>query len=232
MCGYPSGVSARMAEGLPVAGALYVDWGYTVSGARFRMPVLHGPAVARERSGGSAAAFFSGGVDSMFTVAHNLRRYPRTDSRAIKGLVLVHGLDISLASSDRFGHTAVVLGETARAIDLPLIAPATNVRALLPGLNWFTLGHGPCLALVALALSGRFQYDVRPVHEFLHAVGPVRNAPGTRPALVDRIHRVRSRRGGIRPRPENHEIGFPACLGRGPAGVLEECRRGLQLRSL
>jgi hypothetical protein len=152
----PEGVSARMAEGLPVAGALYEDWSDRLGGERFRAPALHAPPVQRDRRGDRAAAFFSGGVDSMFTVAHNLRRYSRTDSRAIKGLVLVHGLDISLASRERFAHTAAVLGETARAIDVQLVAPATNVRDLVPGLDWFTFGHGPCLALVALALSGRF----------------------------------------------------------------------------
>ncbi len=227
----PGGVSARMAEGLPVAGALYVDWSHSAGGARFRVPVLHGPAVGRERGGDGAAAFFSGGVDSMFTVAHNLRRYPRTDSRAIKGLVLVHGLDIPLASSDRFGHTAAVLGETARAIGLSLIAPATNVRELVPGFDWFTFGHGPCLALVALALSGRFHTIYVPSTNSYMQLVPC----GTHPALdphwsTESIEFVHD--GAASAALEDHEVGFPACLARGPARVLEECRRGLQLRSL
>jgi hypothetical protein len=152
----PDGVSARLAGGLAVAGALYEDWSERLYGERFRVPALHALTVQRERRGDGAAAFFSGGVDSMFTLGHNLRRFPRTDSRAIKGLVLVHGLDIALTSRERFARTAAVLGEVASAVDVPLIAPVTNVRDFVSGLDWFSFGHGPCLALVGLALSGRF----------------------------------------------------------------------------
>ena len=53
-------------------------------------------AAAAADRGRAAGAFFSGGVDSTYTVLRNHDRYPPGDARRIQYLVLGHGLDVSL----------------------------------------------------------------------------------------------------------------------------------------
>lgn len=175
----PSGVSARLSEGLPIAGMLYADWSERTIGRRYRPPALHASMVVRARSGSGAAAFFSGGVDSMFTLAHNRRRYPSIDSRSIKGVILVHGLDIPLHMSERFQRTSAVLQQTADSIHVPLIPVTTNIRDLLPDIDWYTFGHGPSLAFSALSLSGGFHTIYVPSTNAYTQLAPT----GTHPAL-------------------------------------------------
>ena len=115
----------------------------------------------------------------MFTLVHNLRRYPRSDSRAIQGLVLLHGFDIPLADGARFDMTRAALEHSAKAVGIPLITVATNVRELYHGIDWLVFAHGPALMMVALSLAGGFHTMYVPsAHPFLDLI-PL----GTHPAL-------------------------------------------------
>lgn len=109
--------------------------------------------------GGRTGAFFSGGVDSFFTILRHedislpQSRFPVDD------LVLVWGFDIPIAKPDEFLSLKSNLGESAVALNKNLVDVATNLRD--PNLMWRTakwgpLAHGGALASVALCLSTRY----------------------------------------------------------------------------
>jgi len=115
------------------------------------------PAESPFVGGNRTAAFFSGGVDSFFTV---LRRedtsaYPHLT--AVDDLIVVHGFDVAVndpTACERFGAS---LDKAARSLRKVLVEVATNMRACrFSEADWGSLAHGAALASVALLLGGRF----------------------------------------------------------------------------
>ena len=117
---------------------------------------LAAPSAPSAERGRAAATFFSTGVDSFFTLLRNLSRYPRSDSRAISHIIVVHGLDVSLDDTARFGRIEAAAQAVARALDLRVVTVRTNVREALRTIDWGRHAHGAALASVALALAPLF----------------------------------------------------------------------------
>jgi hypothetical protein len=99
------------------------------------------------------ACFFSGGVDSFYSVNKNLER--EKGENRITHLLYVRGFDVDLDDHDL---DALVTGHLSRAgdeIGLPLILASTNLRQLTDrSTRWGRLQHGAALAGVAHCLSG------------------------------------------------------------------------------
>lgn len=92
------------------------------------------------------AAFFSGGVDSSYTV---LKRQAE-----LTHLILVRGFDMRLQNEARWQLITPPLRRAAASLGKTLIEIETNARALLDDYcDWGAHGCGPALAAVALALS-------------------------------------------------------------------------------
>lgn len=106
-------------------------------------------------NGGAAdAAFFSGGVDSLFTVLRDRRALPEPDRIELQRLVTVHGFDIPLAARAAFRRLETRHRRFADTRGLELVTVATNLRETRwSEADWATLAHGAGFAAVAHALA-------------------------------------------------------------------------------
>ncbi len=104
------------------------------------------------------AAFFSGGVDSWFTI---LRHDPEREQRAIgyvHDLIYVHGFDIPLDNDEEFRKMRLALIEGAHHLQRNLIFVRTNLRqpGTLWSRGWGWISHACGLSAVAHILEKRF----------------------------------------------------------------------------
>ncbi len=135
--------------------ATWHQWYPWLKPVRLEVPRLSSSAeVGSDRT----AAFFSGGVDSWFTV---LRHVPERESRAIgrvDDLIYVHGFDIPLDRTAEFRKIQLVLEEAARDLDKALILVKTNLRRPKSpwAHDWGWLSHAAGLGAVAMILEKRF----------------------------------------------------------------------------
>jgi hypothetical protein len=104
------------------------------------------------------AAFFSGGVDSFFTVLRNKEMSDRAAFPAIDRLLCVRGFDIDLDNTREFERLRSRLSEAAQDLGLELVDVAMNVREVrFMQADWARLSHGSALASIGLALEKRFR---------------------------------------------------------------------------
>ena len=152
-CNLP--VDARLLENLEGLLATWIDW-YP----QFRRPRLVASRQPFGSDGGGesrTAVFFSGGIDSWFSV---LRHAPELEPAAIgmvDDLLTVHGFDIPLDQPQEFATLEATLAEGARAIAREFVVVRTNLRRrdTLWARAWGWLTHGAGLASVALVLEKR-----------------------------------------------------------------------------
>ena len=112
-----------------------------------RIEVKAGCAPEPKVSG--VACFFSGGVDSFYSVLTHLDE--------ITGLVFVHGFDIQPRELGLRALVSESLRRAASRLGKPLIEVETNVRAFSDRFAaWSEEYHGSALASVALLLSPQF----------------------------------------------------------------------------
>jgi hypothetical protein len=111
------------------------------------------PGPRGERTG----AFFSGGVDSFFTLLRRRETATPNERRPIQDLLTVHGFDLPLAKRPEFERLRARHQRVADALGLELLDVATNLRSTRwSAANWSSLAHGAGMAGIALALEGRF----------------------------------------------------------------------------
>ena len=102
-------------------------------------------SIARYAGTRGVACFFSGGIDSFYTVLKHLDE--------IDALIFVHGFDIAFEDRDIQEEVSRSLGEAAAELGKPLIQVKTNIRAFLdPHVSW-DLAYGAAAASVALVLA-------------------------------------------------------------------------------
>ena len=114
------------------------------------------PCPARSPETPLTGAFFSGGVDSFFTVLS--RNEPElAHLLPIDELLLVHGLDIPLENRPGFERHRLRMEDAASGMGKPLVSLATNVRETTwKRADWERMAHGCLLAGIGLALGGRY----------------------------------------------------------------------------
>jgi len=108
-------------------------------------------------NGGRTGAFFSGGVDSFFTVLHHADTERDEGRRPIDDLIWVRGLDIPLARREAGDRMYADLREAARELDKELVEIRTNARETrLETADWACLTHGCVTIASGLALEARY----------------------------------------------------------------------------
>ncbi len=119
------------------------------------VPIEAEVLVASEAPAASrTAAFFSGGVDSFFTVLRHDDRSAAKNGNPIDDLLSVWGFDVPLTNAEAFRHIRGVLREAAADLGKDFIDVATNLRdTRWRETNWGFLSHNCGLAGVGLALE-------------------------------------------------------------------------------
>ena len=93
------------------------------------------------------AAFFSGGVDSFYTLVKG--RQELTD------IICIYGFDMSLKDSERWAKVRNMCAAVAKEFGVNLIEVETNMGGVIKDYgSWLRHGHGLALASVARALGG------------------------------------------------------------------------------
>jgi hypothetical protein len=112
-------------------------------------PIQVNAEPAPEHKAVGVACFFSGGVDSFYSVLRHLDE--------VTGLVFVHGFDIQPRDVLLRACVSESLRKAAARLGKPLIEVETNVRAFSDQFTlWSEEYHGSALASVALLLSPQF----------------------------------------------------------------------------
>ena len=108
-----------------------------------------------------AAAFFSGGVDSLFTLRMNLLEIPREHPASIRDGILILGHDFGLPDSsplefERFDRRVASLSGLARECGIDLVPMRFNLRELDDDLDFYIHDFfGAALAAAGHALTAR-----------------------------------------------------------------------------
>jgi hypothetical protein len=136
-------VSPRLLASLPPIKAVFTGWFERT--ASIEVQAL--PGLEPKATG--VACFFSGGVDSFYSVLSHLDE--------IDALVFVHGFDIQPRHVKLRARISAGLRSAAARLGKPLIEVETNVRAFSDRFaEWSEEYHGSALASVALLLSPQF----------------------------------------------------------------------------
>ena len=113
------------------------------------------PTEAAKHTRRRTALFFSGGVDSLFSLYRNESDAPV--GLAIHDLVAVQGFDMPIDRVDVFERHRERLQRIADATGKTLVPVRSNLRRTrLREAPWGALWHGAALASVGLALEGRY----------------------------------------------------------------------------
>lgn len=117
-----------------------------------------------------SAQFFSGGVDSFFT----LLRHSGQPGTGVDDLLVGWGFDIPLTDEAAFNNVRRSLGAVAKALDKRLVPFSTNLRQTRFGreIPWGTIGHGNAMAAIALLTAGTYGRVLIPSTDGYRELGP------------------------------------------------------------
>jgi len=146
-------VSPELLASARRAAALLDSWGLPPGRVRGAKLEIQAPLGVAAHRGPGVGAFFSGGVDSFYTVLKNLARYPETDSRALTHLVMLHGFDVREEDGALFERLSRPLQAAATALGKGFVPLRTNLRELF-GDDDFDFSHGVVLGGAGHALAG------------------------------------------------------------------------------
>lgn len=138
---------------------------------------------ARQAELGRTAAFFSGGVDSFFTVLRHTNGLDAVRKVHIDDLICLRGFDVPLKNGEAFRRMREILSGVASDLGTELIDVAMNLRETTwAGTDWARLSHGCALASVALALENLYKQVLIPASDGLRFMEPWGSHP-----LTDRL---------------------------------------------
>ena len=148
-------VDRTLLEGMQQALEIWHSWYPDLAIVPIEAEVADAPA--REEPG-RTAAFFSGGVDSFFTLLRNSDPVNPARNVPIDDLLLVWGFDVSLENEGAFRRMWTALNKATAEFGKELTDVATNLRQTrFNEANWGGLAHGAALASVGLHLENRYR---------------------------------------------------------------------------
>ena len=139
-------VSATLLANLPAIQDLYQSWLPGAGRVAVHAAEAAGDSTPEAGAARNSASFFSGGVDSLFTLIKN--------RETLTHLILVHGFDVALCEENYFRALRARAENVAGAFRKRLIAARTNVREFYGQTHdQWTYYHGGVLAAIGLCLS-------------------------------------------------------------------------------
>ncbi|MDH7598386.1 MAG: hypothetical protein QHH07_01955 [Sedimentisphaerales bacterium] len=135
-------VSTRLVRSCDQIQDIYCSWVRDAHRVEVAAESVYEPT--SERAAG-CASFFSGGVDSFYTLYKNRQIFTH--------LILVRGWDIRLDDDWRYEQTRSNILKVATAEGKQLIEVATNIRTFMDRFVRWDYSHGGALAAVALACA-------------------------------------------------------------------------------
>jgi len=113
----------------------------------FRGTSVGTSGLVRRAATGGSAMFFTGGVDSFFTL--------RRRGNEIERLIFVNGFDIGLDDVRRFAAAREWIDGVARLLGIKAAYPTTDLKThpMFHALRWGLVSHGAALATVAHAMA-------------------------------------------------------------------------------
>jgi hypothetical protein len=143
--------------------------------------VTRSRAYMPEASAPRAASFFSGGVDSFFTLIK--RRLHEPLPVPLTHIIFMKGIETELERIRGIEESQRAAETVAAALGVECIVGESNIRSIFP-MNWDAHYCGSGLAATALALSGGFSYACIPSgHSYLATVA----AQGSTPVVDERF---------------------------------------------
>ena len=138
--------SKKFFENLPQIMSLYHSW----SGKFRKIKVnVSGTVSHGSKPGGARALFFSGGVDSFYTLLSLNTR----STESLSHLVFVSGLDIPVFKKALLDEAYRAVTDVAGTCGKRLISATTNAREITEQFVEWNMCHGSILASVALSLD-------------------------------------------------------------------------------
>ena len=152
----PAPISPRLAHATTRIQTIFRCWEPRLAMVDVRAPRRMPPDV----TAAATALFYSGGVDSSYSLTKNLIAHPLNED-VFTHLISIHGLDVRIgdpqeAVYDRMLTDAEIV---ARRVGKEVVNVTTNVQELMRmlGIPWGVLGHGSGLASVGLLLQQMFR---------------------------------------------------------------------------
>jgi len=140
-------LSPRLLEAVPAITEVLTTFDRYAWGLDLQAVAVEAPARLPERAAGGrgVACFFSGGVDSTFTV--------RAHRKELTAVVFVHGFDVALHDAPLRSAVSTSLQASADALGLPLIEVEADLHRFAHGLVPWSVYHGSAMATVAHLLA-------------------------------------------------------------------------------
>ena len=185
-------VSPRLLGALDQIQAIFSAWWPDLR----RIEVYAEPGAAPPEADRGTVAFFSGGVDSFYTVLRNIDE--------VDSLVYVRGFELPLHHTAQLKRMSAATRGVAAELGLPLIEVETNLRDTLDPLVGLIRHHGALLASVGLLLGSQAQRVLLPASFSYREL-----VPRGSHALLDPLwstERVQIVHEGVAPRVEKVEL--------------------------
>ncbi len=149
----PGKLSPRLLSAVPKIQDVFRLWGDEYWGERFqglvRVPLEAEPRTETTERASGVACFFSGGVDSFYTLLKN--------QEEVTHLIFVHGFDIALENEAVRSRASVMAREVAKALGKTFVEVEANISPFPRTLLGWEKYHGAAMASVALLFQHRFR---------------------------------------------------------------------------
>lgn len=140
-------VSGRLLKSTTAIQQIFSRWDARFQKITVRAPIREGPP---ESGKGEVGCFFTGGVDSFYTLFEHFAEIDR--------LIFVHGFDVRLSNVPLRQRIIASIRAIAAGLGKPALEVMSNIREFSdPLVDWGKYYHGAALASVALFLAPRFR---------------------------------------------------------------------------
>ncbi len=175
-------ISVKLLEGAQQIQQILAGWYPKFQQADISAPIAPADQVPAPTA---VASFFSGGVDSSYTLHQHLDE--------VTHLIFVHGLDLALSHERERRRAADSVHEFAAKLGLGVIEVETNLRQFGQAhVGWVEAYFGAALASIALLLSARFKRIYVPASVSTDQLMPMGSHPDLDPkwsnGAVELVH--------------------------------------------